>query len=48
MHHLKKPAFALHLKAPRGFYVLNNYEFMVHHVPINRKQPKDFNEEKKI
>ena len=27
--------------------VLNNYEFMIHHVPIYRKHPKDFNKEKK-
>ena len=26
---------------------LNNYEFMVHHIPIYKKHPKDFNEEKK-
>ena len=54
MHHLKKPApqvclesqgpkRLLHLGAP---YALNNYEFMVHHVPIYRKHLKDFNEEK--
>ena len=28
-------------------WAFNNYEFMVHHVSIYRKRPKDFNEEKK-
>ena len=28
--------------------VLNNYEFMIHHVPIYRKHPKYFNEEKNL
>ena len=54
MHHLKKPLPQVHL-APQGPKkllclvpcVLNEYEFMVHHVPIYRKYPKDFNEEKK-
>ena len=27
---------------------LNNYNFMLHHVPIYRKRPKDFNEEKNL
>ena len=26
--------------------VLNNYDIMVHHDPIYRKHPKDFNEKK--
>ena len=38
------PKRFLHLDAP---YALNNYEFMIHHVPIDKKHPKDFNEEKK-
>ena len=32
--------------APR--FVLNNYKFMVHHIPIYRKRPKDFNKEKNL
>ena len=27
---------------------LNNYEVMVHYIPIYRKHPKDFNEEKNL
>ena len=54
MHHLKKFAPKVHL-APQGprrllhlnvFYVLNNYEFIVHHFPIYKNHPKYFNEEK--
>ena len=32
--------------APRC--TLNNYEFVVHHVPIYKKRAKDFNEEKNL
>ena len=49
-HHLKNHVhqglnMLLHLDAPCA---LNNYEFMVYHVSIYRKHPKDLNEEKKI
>ena len=47
-HHLKKACASRLQEAFALQCVLNNYEFMVHHVPIYRKYPKDFNEEKNL
>ena len=51
-HDFKKsmPQVSLRLKCPYASsvqYTLNNYEFIIHHVPIYIKSPKDFNKEKK-
>ena len=49
MHHLKKaPTSSTYCISRPQECSLNNYEFMVHHVSIYRKRPKDFNEEKNL
>ena len=52
MHNLKKnPYLKCASRLQEAFApwcALNNYEFMVHNVPIYRKCPKDFNEEKTL
>ena len=50
-HHLKKSVPQVRLSSQDPFVslcTLNNYEFMVHHVPIYRKHLYNFNEEENL